>query len=88
MCGVLALFTTHGSLLNHNLSNFTKALELLNARGPDTGKIIQHKNHIFGFTRLSINDLSENGMQPFVDGEKILMCNGEIYNHKQLEKKI
>jgi asparagine synthase (glutamine-hydrolysing) len=87
MCGVLALFTTHGSLLNHNLSNFTKALELLNARGPDTGKIIQHEKHIFGFTRLSINDLSENGMQPFVDGDSILMCNGEIYNHKQLEKK-
>jgi asparagine synthase (glutamine-hydrolysing) len=34
------------------------------------------------FSRLSINDLSLNGMQPFVSKKGMLMCNGEIFNHK------
>ena len=37
---------------------------------------------IFGFNRLSILDLSENGHQPMIspDGNVILMMNGEVYN--------
>jgi len=34
------------------------------------------------FTRLAINDVSENGMQPFLGPSGMLVCNGEIYNHK------
>jgi asparagine synthase (glutamine-hydrolysing) len=34
------------------------------------------------FSRLAINDLSEDGMQPFVGGKSALVCNGEIFNHK------
>lgn len=37
------------------------------------------------FNRLAINDLSENGMQPFLRGDSMLVCNGEIYNHKDFE---
>jgi len=35
---------------------------------------------------LAINDLSSDGNQPFIsnDGNTILVCNGEIYNYKQL----
>ncbi len=40
----------------------------------------------FGFNRLSIVDLSENGMQPFYDkaNELIFMLNGEVYNYDYL----
>jgi asparagine synthase (glutamine-hydrolysing) len=41
-------------------------------------------NIFMGFHRLSINDLSENGNQPFISDNVILICNGEIYNYKQL----
>ena len=43
-------------------------------------------NIFFGFHRLAINDLSSDGNQPFIsnDGNTILVCNGEIYNYKQL----
>lgn len=43
-------------------------------------------NIFFGFHRLAINDLSSDGNQPFIsnDGNAILVCNGEIYNYKQL----
>ena len=44
------------------LSNFNKIIN----RGPDKSKLINIKNNIFGFHRLAINDLSDNGMQPFI----------------------
>ena len=37
-----------------------------------------------GFHRLAINGLTEAGMQPFVKNGVVLMCNGEIYNYKEL----
>lgn len=37
-----------------------------------------------GFTRLAINGLTEAGMQPFGHRNTTWMCNGEIYNWKEL----
>lgn len=37
-----------------------------------------------GFHRLAINGLTPAGMQPFVKDGVVLMCNGEIYNYKEL----
>jgi asparagine synthase (glutamine-hydrolysing) len=37
-----------------------------------------------GFTRLAINGLNEAGMQPFGWRNSTWMCNGEIYNWKEL----
>ena len=54
-------------------------------RGPDDYKTFI-KGHVgFGFRRLSIIDL-DLGAQPFVspDGQIVLICNGEIYNYKEL----
>lgn len=39
---------------------------------------------ILGFTRLALNDLTTDGMQPFSQGEIRWMCNGEVYNWKEL----
>lgn len=41
-----------------------------------------------GFHRLAINGLTDAGMQPFVKDGVVLMCNGEIYNYKQLYRDI
>lgn len=45
-----------------------------------------------GFTRLAINGLNNTGMQPFVQGSEpntvAWVCNGEIYNAKEIESKI
>jgi asparagine synthase (glutamine-hydrolysing) len=38
------------------------------------------------FYRLAINDLTDAGMQPFHRGSHMLMCNGEIYNHRDFPK--
>ena len=53
-------------------------------RGPDNNKSVEYKDKLFVFYRLAINDLSDNGMQPFETDDFIFMCNGEIYNHKHL----
>lgn len=37
-----------------------------------------------GFTRLAINGLTEEGMQPFGHYNTTWMCNGEIYNWREL----
>jgi asparagine synthase (glutamine-hydrolysing) len=40
----------------------------------------------FGFRRLSIIDLTENGAQPFYDKstDSVIVFNGEVYNYKEL----
>jgi asparagine synthase (glutamine-hydrolysing) len=57
------------------------------ARGPDDTKHLIYKNkYYFGFDRLIINDDSKAGMQPFVENGVRLICNGEIFNWKKLNK--
>ena len=57
----------------------------LNARGPEDMRIISLSGDItMGFTRLAINGLHEGGMQPFGKRNLAWMCNGEIYNSRQL----
>ena len=57
----------------------------LNHRGPDGSHACIFGKWHFKFTRLAINDLSQSGMQPFVRNGSMLVCNGEIYNHKDFE---
>ena len=81
MCGIFAL-------LNHNISIKTiqKMFENGKNRGPEYSKLIHNDdfNLSLGFHRLAINGLSEQSNQPFdIDGI-ILICNGEIYNYKNL----
>lgn len=73
MCGIVALFGEEVEVSSH----------LLRHRGPDDyrssalGKCQMH------FYRLAINDLTPAGMQPFRNGDDMLVCNGEIYNHRE-----
>jgi asparagine synthase (glutamine-hydrolysing) len=61
-------------------------------RGPDNSQFQKYispsgnTSCIFGFHRLAINGLGSDGNQPFVLGQCRLICNGEIYNFKQLIK--
>lgn len=63
----------------------TSCLEPTIMRGPDQQKILKTKHHTLGFQRLAIMGLNPLGMQPFHQDKTYLMCNGEIYNHKQLQ---
>jgi len=76
MCGILALFGEEVDVSSHLLSH----------RGPDDYRSTTLGKCRMDFYRLAINDLTDAGMQPFRDGNEMLICNGEIYNHKEFRK--
>jgi asparagine synthase (glutamine-hydrolysing) len=70
-------------------------------RGPESSRFLDSYEHkdstdlnldnsywYLGFHRLAINGLTENGMQPFYKNGVYLICNGEIYNYKELYNEI
>ncbi len=61
-------------------------LDALSRRGPDGRVMVRDSSAIMGFTRLALV-APEDGDQPFVsaDGQIVLMANGEVYNHRELE---
>jgi asparagine synthase (glutamine-hydrolysing) len=57
-------------------------------RGPDGEGLWLGNGAALGHRRLSIIDLSERANQPMAsaDGRLVLICNGEIYNHRTLRR--
>ena len=81
MCGIAGI-VGDSSVLMRGMQDMLHALR---HRGPD-GEGIEHDSHaILGHRRLSIIDL-EGGRQPLINADKSiwLVCNGEIYNYKEL----
>ena len=81
MCGFLAFRSQEITKTEQ------ESFETFSYRGPDESRILKlEENVILAFHRLSIMDLSHDGMQPFVNSERdALVCNGEIYNYKQIQ---
>lgn len=92
MCGIfLLLKKSHGSFSEDFKTKVLSSFLLLKNRGPDKYlfRVIQLSNNLeclIGFHRLAINDVSDNGMQPFYNSSKqtYTMCNGEIYNYETI----
>ena len=93
MCGI---WFFHTRSANRNLTDVDlfNAFMAVKPRGPDNTdyKILDKYSTIIGFHRLAINGLTKNSAnQPFVyDTEHSItyvICNGEIYNFKQLSAK-
>ena len=94
MCGIWAWLYTMGQRqfdTDWILENCVKHLE---KRGPEGTRVEEiygiALGMTFGFTRLAINGLKEDnsGMQPFHQGNLAWICNGEIYNAKEIAKRI
>jgi asparagine synthase (glutamine-hydrolysing) len=81
MCGIFALLNTDNIDTNNVLEQFQKGKR----RGPEYSKLeTSYFKMILGFHRLAINGLNPESNQPIVYNDVILICNGEIYNYKQL----
>ena len=79
MCGITVCL---GKNTRNRVEN---SLRFLNTRGPEGSHISELTLQLtFGFSRLAINGLTDDGMQPFQKEGLTWMCNGEIYNSKQL----
>lgn len=88
MCGICGIFSySSNSIVDKD--ELVRIRDHMISRGPDGFGISFSKNNrlAFGHRRLSILDLSDNGLQPMVDestGTKIVF-NGEIYNYLELK---
>ena len=87
MCGIIGLFNIHNEQAMR-----TEALKMagkIRHRGPDWSGSYSDAHCILMHERLSIVDV-EHGAQPLYDTKtkRVLAVNGEIYNHKELEKKL
>ena len=84
MCGIFALLNNHGIFSSdHIYSRFKEG----SRRGPEYSEL-KYIDDVtcLGFHRLAINGLTPESHQPlYVDGVW-LICNGEIYNYRELFK--
>jgi asparagine synthase (glutamine-hydrolysing) len=81
LCAIL------GILGEVDIEKFKHSLNLMKHRGVDFQNILKTPFGIFGFNRLSIENISIN-LQPLFKNNILVMFNGEIYNYKDLIKKI
>ena len=83
MCGIFALLNNTIDKISDISLNFNKG----KSRGPENSTLIEIKelNSFIGFHRLAINGYNNTeSEQPFYFDNFYLICNGEIYNHKEL----
>lgn len=86
MCGIFIYLGRR-----YSLEQLKEATQALAPRGPDNFRYYLQEladgcKLFMGFRRLAINDLNDSGDQPMFseDGKKVLVCNGEIYNYRDL----
>ena len=87
MCGICGFMNRLGK--NENEIIIEKMLSKITHRGPDGKGAFVKDELAMGNTRLSLVGL-DNGKQPIwnEDHTLCLVCNGEIYNYKELKKKM
>lgn len=92
MCGIAGVFFAGNSAQGDLGAIARRMVEPLTHRGPDVGDVWSDPDQgiALGHRRLSILDLSAEGMQPMHsrDGRYVVVFNGEIYNHTELRKEL
>ncbi|AXX91796.1 asparagine synthase (glutamine-hydrolyzing) [Malaciobacter molluscorum LMG 25693] len=87
MCGIVGFIDK-----NKNIDILDDMLKIQSYRGPDdSGIYFDEKSGVhFGHNRLSIQDLSSHGHQPFIsDCENyVIVFNGEVYNFKSIKNEL
>ncbi len=88
MCGIIGVFcnNTTASVIRPGVLEMSKKIR---HRGPDWSGIYSDEKVILSHERLAIVDPSSGG-QPLYSKDRnlVLAVNGEIYNHKDLEKTV
>ena len=89
MCGIWALLRSAKIQTTTTKDDAELHVKTLEPRGPEYTSVseIPGGEVILGFTRLAINGLTPAGHQPFHLKNTYTICNGEIYNYKELAKR-
>jgi asparagine synthase (glutamine-hydrolysing) len=78
MCGITAFFG------DHTVANLDLHFRRGEKRGPEQYTYECNNDVHLGFNRLAINGLNTESSQPLHYKQYVLICNGEIYNYKEL----
>jgi asparagine synthase (glutamine-hydrolysing) len=85
MCGIFTLLNNDLFPIDLVKTQFEKG----KGRGPESSKLENvFIKTTFGFHRLAINGLNEKSNQPLVQDNISLICNGEIYNYRELYERM
>lgn len=90
MCGISGFFDIQGQGLPERAESIMEnMLNAIKHRGPDGRGALVLEKAALGFNRLSFIDL-DGGMQPIQNEDKTIsmICNGEIYNFKELREEL
>jgi asparagine synthase (glutamine-hydrolysing) len=87
MCGIYGIYQRDGAPTDASL--LTRMGDVIRHRGPDDSGALADGNCAIGMRRLSIIDLA-GGHQPIrtADGRFAIVCNGEIYNYRELRAEL
>lgn len=88
MCGICGIYNLRGKKKIEE-GVLDKMLYAIRHRGPDGSQTLVLEQAALGFNRLSFLDL-DGGMQPIQNEDKkiSMICNGEIYNYKELRDEL
>jgi len=84
MCGIA------GMIGKKDHDAVSRALQVIQTRGPDGQSVKSFDNETFGHARLAIIDLSDAATQPFASacGRYLVVFNGEIYNYREIRSQL
>lgn len=86
MCGISGIINFNNKkVLKKDIEKMNKSIK---HRGPDGDGIYVDNNIGLGHVLLKIQDITDNSKQPFKFKNWVLTYNGEIYNFKQIRKKL
>jgi asparagine synthase (glutamine-hydrolysing) len=85
MCGIWAILGFYEDII----PDARALVDRLEARGPEYTAFLKIPGAkvSLGFTRLAINGLTPAGHQPFHQDHMYVVCNGEIYNYRELAQR-
>ncbi len=92
MCGIAGIHAYGPRAEAVDPAELERIRDAMRTRGPDGfGSFLDERGRVgLAHRRLSIIDLSEGGAQPMAseDGTRVLVFNGEIYNHRELRAEL
>lgn len=88
MCGIFALLNMNEPSTQFSSDFINTQFQKGKHRGPEFSKLVDLYKIQLGFHRLAINGLNTKSNQPIIIDNITLICNGEIYNYKELYKEM
>jgi asparagine synthase (glutamine-hydrolysing) len=90
MCGINGVYAYHGAANAPSREELIRTRDHMAARGPDgVGEWWSPDRRVaFGHRRLAIIDPTDRANQPMIDGARVIVQNGEIYNFRELKAEL